>query len=175
MKWDINISHLTGGLKDIKKKHFGANEDPFIGPWNESGCKCGSGKEEDGVCGGGRRRTWDDVLPWCSSLPSHGIEMETVGFLPLLSVICFLSNTQKHTVSFIYHHNKCVCVCVCQCVCVCFVKKSSTLIKGTQNKNYDVENGHMNSNAALLNNLHCSLWLVEQHPLSFPTKWCYVS
>lgn len=34
------------------------------------------------------------ILPWCSSLPSHGIEMKTVGFLPLLSVVCFL-HTEK--------------------------------------------------------------------------------
>lgn len=87
MKRNINISHLTGGLKNIKKKRFGANEDPFIGPWNESERKC--------VCGGGTT-TGEDVLLWCSSLASHGIEMETVGFLPLLSVVRFL-NTHKYT------------------------------------------------------------------------------
>lgn len=37
-----------------------------------------------------RRSTGKDVFPRCSFLSSHGIEMETVGFLPLLSVVRFL-------------------------------------------------------------------------------------
>lgn len=132
-------------------------------------------EEEEGVCSGGRRRTWEDVLPWCSSLPSHGIEMETVGFLPLLSVVCFLSNTQKHiqsvvspiTISNIILQLVCVYLCT-----FCEKEKYLNQRKTLQNKNYDVENRHMNSNAVLLNNLHCSFWLVDPHPLSLSIKWC---
>jgi len=46
-------------------------------------CVCVTGEE-------GRGRFGEDVLPECSSPPSHGIEMETVGFLPLLPVVRFL-------------------------------------------------------------------------------------
>lgn len=53
-------------------------------------------EEEEGVWGVWRTRTGEDVLPWCNSLPSHGIKMETVGFLPLLPVVCFL-NTHRET------------------------------------------------------------------------------
>lgn len=44
----------------------------------------------------GRRGRWDGYQPersgtrGCTSLPLHGVEMETVGFLPLLSIIRFL-------------------------------------------------------------------------------------
>lgn len=39
----------------------------------------------------------EDVLQRCTSFPSHGIKMETVGFLSLLPVVSFLNTqTKKH-------------------------------------------------------------------------------
>lgn len=76
-KRNKHFSSQSAGLKRIKKKLFGANEDPF------NSLKHGV---EPGRCGGG------GDFPRC--ILSHGIKMEAVGFLPLLSVICFL-NTQK--------------------------------------------------------------------------------
>lgn len=53
---------------------------------------------------GMRGRMGEDGLPWCSFVSSHGIKMETVGFLALLSVICFLHNThtQRNTQSQVF-------------------------------------------------------------------------
>lgn len=76
----MNILHLSAGRENIKKKHFGANDDSIYWPVKYVKGKC--------VCGGGGWR--GDGLPWCSSPQSHGVEVETVGFLPLLSVVSFL-------------------------------------------------------------------------------------